>query len=153
VSADDDNLTVTVGVPPDVATVNAMEPVTPSLDAVIIAVPPATADTTPELETVATLGAELDQMIVRPVSTVPCPSMSVTVTGMVCPTDNDVPIADSATEATGAAVTVIEIVPLFPSLVAVTVAVPAPTAVTCPLGATVRADGLLLDHVTVRPDN
>src|SRR4051812_26768418 len=134
-----------------------MEPVTPSLDAVIIAVPPATADTTPELETVATLGAELDQVTVRPVSTVPCPSLSVPVTGMVCPTDNDVPVADSATEATGttcvAAVTVIEIVPLFPSLVAVTVAVPAPTAVTCPLGATVRADGLLLDHVTVRPDN
>ena len=55
--------------------------------------------------------------------------------------------------ATVGAATVMEIVPLLPSLVAVTVAVPAPTAVTCPLGATVSADGLVLDHVTVRPDS
>src|SRR6266576_148212 len=50
------------------------------------------------------------------------------------------------------AVTVIAAVPLCPSLVAVIVAEPAAIPVTRPLGLTVAAAVLSLDHVTVRPD-
>src|SRR5207245_9715758 len=42
-------------------------------------------------------------------------------------------------------------VPLFPSLVAVIVALPASWPVTRPLPVTVATDVLLLDHVTTRP--
>jgi hypothetical protein len=55
------------------------------------------------------------------------------------------------TDATGAAVTVIADVPLFPSLVAVSVAVPGATPVTKPLALTVAIPELLLAHVTTRP--
>ncbi len=41
--------------------------------------------------------------------------------------------------------------PLCPSLVAVIVAEPAPTAVTRPLPLTVATDVLLLDHAIARP--
>src|SRR6266852_1910592 len=54
------------------------------------------------------------------------------------------------TDATGTGVTVIVAVPLCPSLVAVIVAVPAPTAVTRPLAFTVATAALLLTHVTKR---
>ena len=83
VSAGDDSVTVTDGDPPGALTENAIEPVTPSLDAEIIAVPPATPVTTPDPETDATLGAELDQVIGRPVSTAPWPSFSTALTCMV----------------------------------------------------------------------
>jgi len=43
--------------------------------------------------------------------------------------------------------------PLCPSLVAVIVAVPTAAPVTRPLPFTLAIDVLLLDHVTVRPDN
>src|SRR5256885_5498272 len=49
------------------------------------------------------------------------------------------------------AVTVIAAVPLWPSLVAVIVAVPPATPVASPLPLTVAAAVLLLAHVTVRP--
>ena len=47
--------------------------------------------------------------------------------------------------------TVIEDVPLFPSLVAVMTAVPAATAVTKPVDETLARVGSLDDHVTNRP--
>src|SRR5256885_16914276 len=50
-------------------------------------------------------------------------------------------------------VTVIEDVPLFPSLVAVIVAAPGVTAVTRPLPFTVATEVLLLDQETVRPES
>jgi hypothetical protein len=56
-----------------------------------------------------------------------------------------------ATEATGMVVTVIVVLPLLPSLVAVMLAEPGVTPVTWPLGLTVATLGLLLVHVTVRP--
>jgi hypothetical protein len=74
---------MTVLTPPGGFTVNASEPVIPSLEAEITAEPPATPVTAPEVETVATLGAELDHVIVRPVRTVPWPSLSVASTGIV----------------------------------------------------------------------
>ena len=47
--------------------------------------------------------------------------------------------------------TVMALVPLFPSLVAVIVAEPAATAVTSPLSFTVATEALLLDQMTTRP--
>src|SRR5256885_11484099 len=49
------------------------------------------------------------------------------------------------------AVTVTVAVPLFPPLVAVIVAVPAPTPVTSPAALTLATPGLLVAHVIVRP--
>jgi hypothetical protein len=57
----------------------------------------------------------------------------------------------TVTVLTGASVTVMEDVPVFVSLVAVIVAVPAPTAVTRPFASTVAAETLLEAQVTRRP--
>src|SRR5262245_7474339 len=57
----------------------------------------------------------------------------------------------TVTEATGTMMTVTALVPLLPSLVAVIVAEPAPTAVTRPLAETVATPVALLDQVTTRP--
>src|SRR6266513_3080148 len=57
------------------------------------------------------------------------------------------------TVATGTWVTVTDAVPLFPSLVAVTVAEPGVTPETSPEPFTVATDVLLLDQVTVRPES
>src|SRR5437867_3883402 len=59
----------------------------------------------------------------------------------------------TVTEATGTGVTVMADAPLFPSLVAVIVAVPAALPVTSPLAVTVATAVLLLPQLTVRPDN
>src|SRR5439155_16115497 len=59
----------------------------------------------------------------------------------------------TVTEATGTAVTVMVDVPLFPSDVAVMVAEPAVAPVTRPLLVTLATLVLLLDQLTVRPDN
>ena len=59
--------------------------------------------------------------------------------------------SDTVTVATGACVTVIAALPIFPSLVAVIVVPPAPTAATKPLPSTVATARLLEVHVTVRP--
>src|SRR5205809_476727 len=57
----------------------------------------------------------------------------------------------TVTDATGTGVTVMADAPLFPSLVAVIVAVPAVFPVTSPLALTVATAVLLLAQVTVRP--
>ena len=88
---------------------------------------------TPDDDTDATLGAELDQVTARPVSAMPWPSRGVAVACVVCPTVKLVVLAVTVTDdtgATGAVVTVIPSEPLLPSLAAVTVAVPTPTACT-----------------------
>ena len=59
----------------------------------------------------------------------------------------------TSTDATGTLVTVIDAVPLFPSLVAVIVAEPGVTAETRPALLTVATDVLLLVHVTVRSES
>ena len=59
----------------------------------------------------------------------------------------------TSSDATGTLVTVIEDVPVFPSLVAVIVAAPGVTAVTRPLPFTVATEVLLLDQETVRPES
>ena len=58
---------------------------------------------------------------------------------------------DTVTVATGTGVTVIVLVPVLPSLVAVIVAEPTPTAVTTPVVFTVAVVASDVDHTTLRP--
>jgi hypothetical protein len=108
----------------------------------------------PALETDATLGAELDHVAVLPLTSVPLWSLAVKVACVVCPIPSDVVGADTVTVVTGKTEdgeVVIVTDPLLPSLVAVTVDVPEPTAVTVPDGETVKTLRLELDHAIVRP--
>src|SRR6266487_1311226 len=132
-------------------TVIADVPVLPSLVAVIVADPAPTAVTSPLADAVATAGALLDQVTIRPVSTVPAESLVVAVSCTVAPALRLFDAGDTVTVATGTTVTAIADVPFLPSLVAVIVADPAPTAVTSPLADTVAIAGALLAQVTARP--
>ena len=135
-------------------TVTVAEPETPSLVAVITALPTDTAVTVPALDTVATLVFPLLNVIVRPPSVLPLASLSVTTAWVVCPIVR-LPLLNvtetDATGAGGAAVTVSVAEPETPSLVAVTTALPAATAVTEPELVTVATPVLLLANVIARP--
>jgi hypothetical protein len=132
---------------------------TVSLVAVIVAVPTPTAVTVvvPFVElagvTVSTAVLLEVQSTVRPVRIVPTASLVVAVSDCILPTTIGVVGAESVTELTGAGVTVIEDVPLTPSLVAVIVTgPPSATPVTRPLFASTVATAVLFElHVTVRP--
>src|SRR5207249_3776744 len=88
---------------------------------------------------------------VRPVSVLPFASLRVAVSCTPWPAGTDAVAGLTVTDATGTLVTVSAAVPLFPSLVAVSVAAPTATPVACPAPFTVATAGLLLDQVTVRP--
>src|SRR5205823_6078796 len=103
--------------------------------------------------TVATAPVELVHTTPRPVSGLPFASFGVAVSWTVPPGCRPTAAGVTATDATGAAVTLISAVPLWPSLVAVIVAEPAATLVTSPLAFTVATAGVLLAHVTTRPDS
>src|SRR5438128_1865202 len=134
-------------------TVTDEVPLLPSLVAVIVAVPGVTPDTSPLLLTVATAVLELDHVTVRPESGFPPASLGVAVSCTVWPACTDAEGGVTSTVATGTFVTVIDEVPLFPSLVAVIVAEPGVTPETRPLLLTAATDVLELDHVTVRPES
>ena len=89
----------------------------------------------------------------RPVSGCPAASLGVAVSCIVLPAETVAVAGATSTEATGAgaAVTVTCEVPLFPSLVAVTVALPTATPVTSPVADTVATWALSVVQVTVRP--
>src|SRR5437868_8511817 len=131
--------------------------VTDSLVAVIVAVPTLSAVTVvapvvPETGlTDSTVGSLETQLTDRPMSVLLVASLSVAVSCCVPPTIIGVVGADTVTDVTGARVTVIDEVPLCPSLVAVIVVVPAATAVTRPVVLTVAALVLPEDQITVRP--
>src|SRR6266568_3210101 len=129
------------------------EPLCPSEVAVIVATPAATPDTTPLELTVATAVLLLDQLMTRPESGVPLASFGVAVRGTVCPTCTLADAGVTATVATGALLTVMLALPLWPSLVAVMVAEPVATAVTSPLELTVATAPFELVHVTPRPES
>ena len=96
------------------------------------------------------VGSEDVQVTVRPESTNPAASRTSALKPRVPPGSTDAVSVRITTEATGAA-TVIDAVPVRPSLVAVIVAEPMATAVTSPVLETVAlvvSDEL---HVTVRP--
>src|SRR5207248_1379256 len=126
-------------------------PLLPSDVAVMVAEPTAAPVTNPLPSTVATDGLSVDQVITRPDNGLPFASLGVAVSCSVCPTCTLAGDGVTATEATGAGVTVTSDVPLCPSLVAVMVAVPAATPVTSPLPFTRATAVLLLDQVTTRP--
>ncbi len=127
-------------------------PLCPSLVAVTAAEPVARPVTSPLPLTVATDGLELDQLTARPESVLPLASLSVAASCCVWPTWIVADAGVRATEATGTFVTVIEEVPLCPSLVAVIIADPAATAVARPLAFTVATEAFELAQVTIRPD-
>jgi hypothetical protein len=131
-------------------------PLCPSLVAVMVADPVATAVTSPEPFTDATPAALDVHVIARPVTTAPAASRKVAVNCCVCPTVGAAVVGVTATVATGAggaAGTVMVAVPVRPSLVAVIVAVPAATAVTSPLPETVAIALALVLQLTVRPES
>jgi hypothetical protein len=126
-------------------------PLWPSLVAVIVADPAVTPRTSPLALTVAVELLLLDHVIDRPVRTLPFASLSVAVSCCVAPSFTVADAGVTVTDATGMWTTVMEDVPLCPSLVAVIVADPAATPLTKPLALTVAAELLLLDQVMDRP--
>src|SRR5437870_9487813 len=128
-------------------------PLFPSLVAVIVAVPGVTPDTSPLLLTAATAVLELDHVTVRPESGFPPASFGVAVSCTVWPACTDAEGGVTSTVATGTFVTLIDEVPLFPSLVAVIVAVPGDPQGAGQVKRTVATAVWELDHVTVRPES
>jgi len=136
-------LTVTVATGTGLTMISGVVALTDSLVAVIVAVPTPVAVTvmvaplaalTELVElTVSTAVLLETQFTVRPDSAVPLASLGVAVRTCVPPTNIGLVGDDSVTVATGAGVTVIDDVPLCPSLAAVIVADPAATAVTRPV--------------------
>jgi hypothetical protein len=92
-------------------------------------------------------------VIGRPVRTLPLASFSVAVACVELPPGIEEVPRVTRTDATGATITFMVADPLCPSLVAVMVALPTPTAVKTPEGLTTAAAELLDVHVTTRPDN
>jgi hypothetical protein len=105
-------------------TVSSALPVFSSLVATMLAVPTATALTTPWVETVATSVLLELHVTARPVNTAPFAS-SVTAAAWIVPTAViEFGVKATVTDATGTGTTVIEADPVFPSLVALMVADP-----------------------------
>jgi hypothetical protein len=113
--------------------------------------PAAVPVTNPPALTVATAELLLAHVTVRPESVFPLASCSAAASCTVWPTAVLTVAGFTLTDATGAAVTVTEAVPLFPSLVAVMVAEPASTPVTSPLSLTLATPESLVVQVTTRP--
>src|SRR3954470_12791955 len=133
-------------------TVIVVDPVLPSLVAMIWAVPSACAVTTPVFDTVATAVLSEAHVTDRPVRAPPFESNVAAVAWVVPTAVIDVCASETVTDATGTRVTVIHEVPLTPSLVAVIVAVPAMCAVTSPFPSTVATEVLFETQVTLLPD-
>jgi hypothetical protein len=135
------------------AAVITIVPVTPSLVARIVAVPFPVGVTSPVTLTVATRPLLELQRISRE-SVFPRLSFATAASWTVCPGSSEVTPAGftavTVTVATGIT-TVSSIVPLFPSLVAVTVTTPVVRAVTSPADDTVAFVTSLDVHVIVRP--
>jgi hypothetical protein len=133
-----------------------VEPVFPSIVAMMLAVPCATPVTVP-LDvpfgaTVATAVLLELQLTARPESVAPLASFATAVTVVVWFTAIVVAPAVTITESTGTRCTTTVAVPVFVSLVAVMIVLPESTPVTRPvLELTVAFDGLDDVQVTTRP--
>jgi hypothetical protein len=132
-------------------TVTVAVPLLVSLVAVIVAVPIVTPVTRPVDDTVATVVLLELHVTGRSVTTVPFTSFTTALRPLVVVAGTLAVGGETATLPTGISVTVIVDVPDLPSLVAVIVAVPPPTAVTVPLDDTVATAPLLVVQTTVRP--
>ena len=82
-------------------TASEAEPLWPSLVALMMEDPAATAETSPFAETLATLGLEVCQVTTRPESELPVGSRRVAVARPVCPTTSDDGLSATNTVATG----------------------------------------------------
>ncbi len=160
-AGDTDATTVATGTG---VTTRVAVPLRPSLVAVTVTFPAARVLTSPAASTVATAVLLDDQATVRPVRTFPAPSSVVAVACAGCPTMTLAGDTDATTDATGAgteggpgspgmAVTVSSADPVFPSLDARMVAVPAATAVTVPATSMDATAGSLDDQTTNRPES
>jgi len=138
-------------------TVMAEVPDLPELVAVIVAEPAATPATTPLAFTVAAAVLLDVHVIVCPVITLPCASLTVAVRATVEPAATEAEVGAMVTVVTtggggGAAVTVTVAVPDLPETLAVIVAVPAAIPETTPAELTVVTFASLVDQVKVRPE-
>lgn len=133
------------------ATITVLVADRPSTVAVMVALPGATAVTSPAPLTVATPAAEDDQATDRPPSVSPALSTGVAASCVVSPTVVTTDDGEIVTDATGGKMKVIVAVPFRPSLVAVIVTEPAPRPVTVPLCETVATDALDELHEIARP--
>jgi hypothetical protein len=118
-------------------------PLLPSLVAVTVAAPGATAVTLPLGETIATAVLLEDQLTVRSVTMTSFASRTTAVSDSTCVGTSVTDAGDTATLPTGTATTVTEALPLLPPLVAETVAVPTARPVTTPVADTVATATLL----------
>jgi len=132
-------------------TVRVALPVLPSLVAMIFAVPTETAMTAPPAETVAMAVLLELHVIVRPLSVPPFASSVIAEACVVSTALIEVAVSDTVIDAIGTGTTVIEELPVLPSLTALIVAAPTARAVTSPF-ASIDAIALSLeDHTTARP--
>src|SRR5512142_48541 len=145
-----DGVTVTLATG-TIVTVTRAVPVTPSHVALTVASPAPTPNAPPVWSTNNTELLLEAQVIGRSVRTLPLASFTIAVNCVLEPFARVAPGGCSVTLATGTLDTVIAAVPLLPSIVAVTVVVPAATAFRTPASETVATDVLLLDHETGRP--
>jgi hypothetical protein len=135
-------------------TVTLAVPTLPSLVAVTVVLPTATALTKPFAETLATVESADDQLTARPASVVPFASRVVADNWTVPPIVTLDEPGETETEATGmgaGALTVMVEEAVLPSLVAVICALPAATAVTRPDELTLAISELLEDQVMTLP--
>jgi hypothetical protein len=140
--------------PVDTIPVTAAVPVFVSLVAVIVALPTATTVAKPLALTEAMPEFELDHVTTRPVRTLLLASRVTAESCCVPPTERLALEGETVTDATGAgALTVTPAVPVFVSLRAVIVALPAATARTSPDVETVLMAELLELQVITRPVN
>jgi hypothetical protein len=134
----------------------AAEPVCPSLDAVIDTLPAAAAVTSPEPETVAIPVFPEVQLITRPVSTLLLASRVTADSCADAPTCRLALAGDTDTDVTGigtGALTLRREELVLPSLEALIIALPGPTALTSPVASTVATPTLSLSQVTARPES
>src|SRR2546429_1257791 len=90
--AEGETVTVATGIGAGAVTVKPAEPTWPSLDALMVAVPAARADTLPVPEILATFGFELCQVTLLPVRELPLASRRVAAAGVgSAPTADDAP--------------------------------------------------------------
>ena len=129
-----------------------MLPDLPSLVAVTVAVPGATAVTTPFVETVATAPLSMDQVTTRFVTTAPFASLTVGASVSAWPTISAV-VAGRVTLPTGTRATLTAADAAWPSIVAVMVALPTPSPVTTPADETEATVASLVDQAIARPES
>jgi len=140
-----------VGAPEVPATVRVALPATPLAAAVIVASPARCAETSPLEDTVPIELFEVDQVTACVGSVLPAASVRVADSCWVAPTARLKEPGAIAMFFSAPGATTIVPVAVFPSAVAVIVAVPATPPVTSPLAAAVAMCESELDHATGRP--